>query len=855
MLVSTKLSEPLLAILYEKIMDNDEVMQVQLLNLLKVLLLNTRTAHKSFEEDAIRIFGSQILQDCLNCGLQISYVFVRNHFFSFIESCLPIFKDVLTTDQNLNIATKFVLTTSDFLVRRVKQYSAVMKSKLVNDKGKISQLYIDKNKYSLVNKNYLEHLKELKSFDESDMYTIIKGLHDFLFFFMNIKPVGSFSECNMKEFKKKLIQKSGGVGSFISGLFSTKSFDESGKHTENLITTELFGIIEDVLASLINCWQNDSDIFMKKDLCLSDNGMFGFSAQELDEELDNFSSKTKNYADFQVKTNLKDLISRICLNLYLSNPYGFFNKLVSLWLKPENRFMTEESQSKLTLIEILLSMNIHIGLIIHSLGKNVNFEIVKASTKSNIKNKEGYYLYNCKYSTCTYEAKILQFIFSILCYYTGNASNSAEIWIELLEILEEFSESKSPYTHLWIFEIINLSVLKYPLKDIDAEKTIKSQVSALINKELYYLVDIALSNKFYYTFSENVSLVFPINPSIFEATAVHVYSKNISKPNYSLYENHTNKLKVTTSTTEPYFDFVFDIGSSHSTLSTTDIEEYIRNAAFFTLKNVFYNIMKSIYTTEKKDKVIAHIQSIVGALLTILTDNKSYLIHTELATEFLHNIMTKASEITSTNCRDKILAYFLETDFFSTNRYCFRLWIDIIRVFATYNHDIVVDLLVRMSSMGASFFGRADDKPKIRALRRISFMIYCSEKDAFSSNLSLILEKVKDVITNEDKNPLLEAEIYLMIRVMFLKFSHENLVEMLRHLWPIIFSGLVAILTNQKKIQIHELSLSTLKLVELLSLANSEEFSLYQWIFFYDSHFLTSNRPIESARTRSRRQN
>lgn len=125
----------------------------------------------------------------------------------------------------------------------------------------------------------------------------------------------------------------------------------------------------------------------------------------------------------------------------------------------------------------------------------------------------------------------------------------------------------------------------------------------------------------------------------------------------------------------------------------------------------------------------------------------------------------------------------------------------------------------------------------------MSFIIYSSQKDTYSAKLPVILEKVKDVISSYSENPLLEAEIFLLIRVMFLRFSHDNLVEMLRHLWPIIFAELLNILSSKKKNSTTDLTLASLKLVELLSLANMEEFCLYQWIFTFDtfdSNYITS---------------
>lgn len=153
-----------LMILYENIMNNDEVMQVQLLNLLKVLLFNTQNVHKEYAVQSVNIFNSQILHDCLNMGLQINYIFVRSHFISFVECCLPIFRDLLDQDSNLRIANKLIVTTSDFLVRRVKYYSNFFKihhNKEINsDEMKFSHLH---NKSFFAIKNYLGEYREIKS--------------------------------------------------------------------------------------------------------------------------------------------------------------------------------------------------------------------------------------------------------------------------------------------------------------------------------------------------------------------------------------------------------------------------------------------------------------------------------------------------------------------------------------------------------------------------------------------------------------------------------------------------------------------------------------------------------------------
>lgn len=187
------IAEPVLMILHESIMVNDEVMQVQLLNLLKVLLFNTQDVHKEYLQQAINIFNSQLLHDCINLGIQINYIFVRSHFISFVELCLPIFRDILDQDSNLRIANKLLITTTDFLVKRVKNYEVpVAKNMLVREYGSNAMRQLEEldsvnhMSHLFIIKNYLEEYKDSKVFDENDMNVIIKGLKQILFHFMNI---------------------------------------------------------------------------------------------------------------------------------------------------------------------------------------------------------------------------------------------------------------------------------------------------------------------------------------------------------------------------------------------------------------------------------------------------------------------------------------------------------------------------------------------------------------------------------------------------------------------------------------------------------------------------------------------
>ena len=58
---------------------------------------------------------------------------------------------------------------------------------------------------------------------------------------------------------------------------------------------------------------------------------------------------------------------------------------------------------------------------------------------------------------------------------------------------------------------------------------------------------------------------------------------------------------------------------------------------------------------------------------------------------------------------------------------------------------------------------------------------------------------------------------------------------MIKDLWPIIFTELIQNIQNENRNKNVTLLIESFKFVELLSLANAEEFSLYQWIFILDT--------------------
>ena len=160
----------------------------------------------------------------------------------------------------------------------------------------------------------------------------------------------------------------------------------------------------------------------------------------------------------------------------------------------------------------------------------------------------------------------------------------------------------------------------------------------------------------------------------------------------------------------------------------------------------------------------------------------------------------------------------------------FRTFISLLVV----NYPEILSELIRNINSGFFLFG-VSDEDKIKTLRRISFVIYSCDKDKFKNDFDNIREKAKLFLTSYKDNTRLEQEIFLMMRILFLRFSHEGVMKMIKDLWPIIFTELIENFKNENRNKNINLIIESFKFIELLSLSNTEEFSLYQWIFLLDT--------------------
>lgn len=88
----------------------------------------------------------------------------------------------------------------------------------------------------------------------------------------------------------------------------------------------------------------------------------------------------------------------------------------------------------------------------------------------------------------------------------------------------------------------------------------------------------------------------------------------------------------------------------------------------------------------------------------------------------------------------------------------------------------------------ANIFTNREYEMQTRAqnLRRLSFVIYSSEKNHFLTQLPAVQEKLVDILRNGSA-PIVECEVFLCVRVLLCRLSAHNLSSF----WPVLLAELV----------------------------------------------------------------
>ncbi|XP_070151430.1 protein DOP1 homolog isoform X2 [Polyergus mexicanus] len=144
--------------------------------------------------------------------------------------------------------------------------------------------------------------------------------------------------------------------------------------------------------------------------------------------------------------------------------------------------------------------------------------------------------------------------------------------------------------------------------------------------------------------------------------------------------------------------------------------------------------------------------------------------------------------------RKDVLDLLLDPAFFQMTPSCLPYWRTIIDNLMTHDNTTFRDLMNRVSmaqGSGISIFSSKEQEyeQKAQLLKRLAFVILCSEMDQYHKYMPEIQERLADSLRLPQVIPSIQAQVFLCFRVLLLRMSPQHATS----LWPVIVSELVQV--------------------------------------------------------------
>ena len=420
----------------------------------------------------------------------------------------------------------------------------------------------------------MDEYKEYKRYDENDILMLLTGLRDILFQFMGGSDVNFDNDNKNKstlnknywiEFKKMIAGKKANLNNsnFFNKMFGLEN--ESNENKDGEISVMPKNLFEGQIYNLMNCllltWINRSDKYEDYDYCLNSNGIL------LPKENENINSLSEEVIKDnlnQIKQNpIKIIIIQIATNLFKIHPINFIETLLNIWCfnsqkkgdnQNQNTNLTTDKLYKLSLMELLISMEIPLNIIIFCLGKVIQRKISSISKdKRYIKSNENK-CFITPYEYSLFEAKFFHFIYSYILlnplldikdiYYNSNPTYTEkyESWREFINLINiVIYDTKIIYTHCLMYELLELMLYKFPLKSIKENTEIKKGLMDIFNTITNKLIEASFEDKFDSIYLDSKQLVLPILPHIYHNIFNELYKNTDLYKKVSLGQKQEDK--------------------------------------------------------------------------------------------------------------------------------------------------------------------------------------------------------------------------------------------------------------------------------------------------------------------------
>ncbi|KAI5833359.1 hypothetical protein K523DRAFT_343112 [Schizophyllum commune Tattone D] len=189
--------------------------------------------------------------------------------------------------------------------------------------------------------------------------------------------------------------------------------------------------------------------------------------------------------------------------------------------------------------------------------------------------------------------------------------------------------------------------------------------------------------------------------------------------------------------------------------------------------------------------------------------------------------------------RAPVVELFNDNRFFSSSVETAEKWKPIVKSLFHSDKAAFPELLSKLAvAPSANIFTNKEYELLLRSLqlRRLSFALFCGDKNGFITQLPTIQEKLVETLKNVTA-PIVQSEVYLCVRVLLCRLSPHNLTSF----WPVLLTELYrlfeSVMLNLPPDGSDDLPLllAACKCLDLLVTLQTEEFQIHEWMFITDT--------------------
>ncbi|XP_012258853.2 protein dopey-1 homolog isoform X2 [Athalia rosae] len=211
------------------------------------------------------------------------------------------------------------------------------------------------------------------------------------------------------------------------------------------------------------------------------------------------------------------------------------------------------------------------------------------------------------------------------------------------------------------------------------------------------------------------------------------------------------------------------------------------------LAEILAPLLDVSYGSQEKERVVTLLTNLMYNITPYLKNHTTRNIASFTACSQLLSSLS-GYQYTRKAWRKDVLDLLLDPALFQMTPACLPFWRTIIDNLMTHDTTTFRDLMNRVSiaqSSGISIFSSKEQEYEQRAqlLKRLAFVILCSEMDQYHKYMPEIQERLADSLRLPQVIPSIQAQVFLCFRVLLLRISPHHATS----LWPVIVSELVQV--------------------------------------------------------------